>query len=150
MKTDLGTLAGRLLLGSIFLAAGVLKVVHPADFFSDLLAYDVPFPEMMLRVVAVVLPWLEGLCGLCLFSNLWPESVRPLSVCLCLIFVGMLGQAVGRGLDLNCGCFGAAASGWFARPAVALMRAIILLAISLYLARSAARDAAKTPLVFEN
>jgi len=45
----------------------------------------------------------------------------------------MLVQAVLRGLDLNCGCFGAAGRGWFERPDVALVRASLLFAASLYL-----------------
>lgn len=121
-------------LGAVFLLAGGMKIAHPAIFFSDLLSFGLPFPEMFLRVVAVSLPWLEVLAGFGLVLNLWPETIRPVASILCLIFVLMLGQAVMRGLDLNCGCFGAGGRGWFERPAVALVRAGILFAASLYVA----------------
>ena len=121
-------------LGAVFLVAGGMKLAHPVAFFSDLLGFGVPFPEMFLRVVAVNLPWLEVLVGLGLLLNFWPETVRPVVSVLCLVFVLMLGQAVLRGLDLNCGCFGAAGAGWFERPDVALVRAGLLLAASLYVA----------------
>ena len=121
-------------LGAVFLVAGGMKLAHPAAFFSDLLGFGVPFPEMFLRVVAVNLPWLEVLVGLGLLLNFWPETVRPVVSVLCLVFVLMLGQAVLRGLDLNCGCFGAVGAGWFERPDVALIRAGLLLAASLYVA----------------
>ncbi len=124
----------RWLLGGIFVAAGVAKLLHPADFFSDLGSYRVPFPPMFLRVVAVSLPWLEVFSGLGLLANFWPETIRPLVSGLWLIFVVMLGQALARGLDLNCGCFGSGAHGWFERPDVAFVRAILFLAASLYLA----------------
>ena len=126
--------AGRFLLGAIFLIAGGMKIAHPADFFSDLLGFKVPLPELFLRVVAVWLPWLEVIAGLALIADFWGETVRPLVVGFCLIFVLMLGQAVLRGLDLNCGCFGSSAHGWFERPDVALVRAAILFAVSLGIA----------------
>jgi putative oxidoreductase len=126
--------ACRFILGAIFIIAGGMKIARPGDFFSDLLGYRVPFPEMFLRIIAVFLPWLEVLTGVGLLLNVWAETIRPLVAGLCLIFVVMLGQAVLRGLDLNCGCFGAVGRGWFERPDVALGRACLLLAASLYLA----------------
>ena len=126
--------ACRFVLGAVFVLAGGMKVAHPAAFFSDLLGFGVPFPEIFLRVVAAGLPWLEVLAGFGLLLNFWPETIRPVVSGLCLIFVLMLGQAVARGLDLNCGCFGSDGRGWFERPAVALVRAVILFAASLYLA----------------
>jgi putative oxidoreductase len=126
--------ACRFVLGAVFLLAGAMKLAHPADFFADLLSYRVPFPEMFLRIGAVFLPWLEVLTGIGLLLNVWAETVRPVVSGLCLIFVVMLGQAVLRGLDLNCGCFGAVGRGWFERPDVALLRAGLLFAASLYVA----------------
>jgi len=125
----------RWLLGLVFLVAGVLKLVHPGDFLVELAAYRVPFPGMFLRLVAVSLPWLEIICGVCLVLDRWPESVRPLVTALCLVFVVMLGQAVVRGLDLQCGCFGRFGPAWLERPDVALVRALLLLAVSAWLTR---------------
>ena len=136
----------RFVLGAVFLVAGGMKVAHPGDFFSDLLGFGVPFPELFLRVVAVYLPWLEVFAGLGLLLNFWPETVRPLMAALCLVFVLMLGQAVLRGLDLNCGCFGPGGRGWFERPDVALVRAVVLFALSIYvLARPVPRAAGPVP-----
>jgi hypothetical protein len=124
--------ACRFILGAVFLVAGGMKIAHPAAFFSDLLGFGVPFPEMFLRIVAVTLPWIEVLVGAGLLLNVWPETVRPVGSGLCLIFVLMLGQAVIRGIDLNCGCFGSGGRGWLERPDVALVRAGLLFAASLY------------------
>jgi len=120
-------------LGVIFLAAGILKVAHPRDFYSDLLAYEVAVPDLLLRYVAVALPWLEVLCGGALLVDFWSETIRPLVAALCLIFVLMLGQAVLRGLDLKCGCFGVAQGGWLDFPVVALGRAAALLLAAIWL-----------------
>ena len=114
-------------LGASFVTAGALKIAHPAGFYSDLLAYEVPFLDFFLRLVAVALPWLEVLCGGALLANFWAETVGFVVAGMCLIFVLMLGQAVLRGLDLNCGCFGAGTAGWIDHPITALVRACALL-----------------------
>jgi putative oxidoreductase len=124
----------RLVLGGILLVAGAMKIGEAAVFFSDLLGYRLPLPEIFLRWVAIGLPWVEVVLGLGLIFNFWPETIRPLVCALWLIFVLLLGQAVARGLDLDCGCFGAGGHGWFERPDVALLRAVIFLAASLDLA----------------
>ena len=124
----------RVVLGGILVAAGVMKIGGAAAFFSDLLGYRLPLPEIFLRWVAIGLPWMEVLLGLGLIFNFWPETIRPLVCALWLIFAVLLGQAVARGLDLNCGCFGTGGHGWFERPDVALVRALIFLAAALDLA----------------
>jgi putative oxidoreductase len=131
----------RCTLGVVFLASGVIKIVLPTAFYSGLLTYEVPFPDIFLRTVAVALPWLEVLCGALLLLDSWAETVRPLVAFLCLTFVTMIGQAVTRGLDLDCGCFGGVGPGWFSRPDVALVRALVLLAAGLFLMVSKRRGA---------
>jgi hypothetical protein len=44
----------------------------------------------------------------------------------------LLGQAVLRGLELDCGCFGAGAPAWLEQAPVALARAGLLLAATLW------------------
>jgi putative oxidoreductase len=134
----------RLGLGALFFVAGGMKLLHPALFFSDLLSYRVAFPEMFLRWVAVGLPWFEVFIGLGLIVDFWPETIRPAACLLWLVFVVMLGQALMRGLDLNCGCFGSAGSGWLERPDVAFVRAGLSFAASLYVAASPPSTTANT------
>jgi putative oxidoreductase len=129
----------RCVLGVVFLVTGVLKIVHPAAFYSGLLTYAVPFPDVFLRTVAVTLPWSEVFCGALLLLNCWAETVRPLVAFLCLTFVLMLSQAVLRRLDLDCSCFGGVGPRWLARPDVALGRAVVLLAAGLFLMVSGRR-----------
>ena len=123
----------RWIVGAIFLAAGVIKIARPGDFYSDLLAYEVALPDFLLRLVAVARPWLEVICGVALLVDRWIEAAGCLIALMCLVFVLMLGQAVIRGLDLQCGCFGAGTTSWFDRPSVALARAVMLLAMSVWL-----------------
>jgi putative oxidoreductase len=125
--------AVRCTLGAIFIGAGVLKLGHPAAFHANLLVYGIGTPDWFFRSVAVVLPWVETFSGGFLLADLWTETVGILVTGMCLVFVLALGQAVLRGLELKCGCFGDLAAGWFERPPVALLRACVLLAASVWL-----------------
>jgi len=134
----------RLVIGAVLVWAGVGKLLQPAAFYSALTDYRVPLPEVVWQFVAVGLPWLEMICGAGLVVDFWPETVRPLVVGMFGVFVGMLLQAVVRGLDLECGCFGGG-GGWFERPGVALARAAVLLGLALVLTRAGSAGGARCP-----
>jgi len=123
----------RIAAGALLVAAGLLKLARPTEFHADLLAYDVPLPDAGWRAIAVVLPWVEVFGGAAFAAGVWPETTGVLVAVLALIFVGMLGQAVIRGLDLRCGCFGAAGGAVFGHPVAALVRALLLLAAAGWL-----------------
>lgn len=120
-------------IGLILLIAGILKIADPIGFHADLLAYEIDLPDGVARLIAVAFPCLEVICGLGLIIGFWRESVGILVVAITLIFVLMLGQALLRGLDLTCGCFGPAPSRWFNNPAVAFVRACVLLGAASWL-----------------
>ena len=97
--------AVRWLLGLLFIWAAVSKLANPTEFLGSILAYDLPLPGVLPKLAAVVLPWLELLCGLSLLANFWPESSLGVMFVLFLIFIAATGQAWARGLDISCGCF---------------------------------------------
>jgi uncharacterized membrane protein YphA (DoxX/SURF4 family) len=130
----------RIAVGAVFVAAGLLKLARPTEFYADLLAYEVPLPDAAWRFVAVMFPWLELIVGAAFAAGAWPETTGVLVVAMTSIFVGMLSQAVVRGLDLRCGCFGAAGDGWFRLPFVALVRAALLWIAATWLLRPSVRD----------
>jgi uncharacterized membrane protein YphA (DoxX/SURF4 family) len=95
----------RWLLGALMLWAAVSKLANPTEFLSSVYAYKTPFPRSLLQVAAVVLPWLELLCGLLLIANVWTETALATVIGLLVLFVLATGQAWARGLDISCGCF---------------------------------------------
>ncbi|HXB03061.1 MAG TPA: MauE/DoxX family redox-associated membrane protein [Opitutaceae bacterium] len=99
----------RFLAGGIFLVAGVLKVLDPARFAADidhfrLLRYFAVAP------LALYLPWLEIICGLAVFVGAWRRSALLLLLALTIVFIAAITSAWMRGLDIRCGCFGAAST----------------------------------------
>jgi putative oxidoreductase len=93
------------MLGLLMLWAAVSKLANPSDFLGSIYAYELPLPRPLLQTAAVVLPWVELLCGLLLVAGLWPETALLLVTGLLVFFVFATGQAWARGLEIACGCF---------------------------------------------
>lgn len=60
----------RLAVAAILLYAAVQKVWMPLEFARLLKEYHL-LPDQFLNLVAVMLPWIEIVCGLCFLSGLW-------------------------------------------------------------------------------
>jgi uncharacterized membrane protein YphA (DoxX/SURF4 family) len=113
----------RLALGGIFIAAGVTKIwpvkVHASPFsvtvsscapdaseFADsILNYRVP-PRALTNLVAITMPWIELLAGAMFALGVWKRASALVITGLMVVFLLAISQAVMRGLNINCGCFG--------------------------------------------
>ena len=95
----------RLLIGSIFLWAGVKKILSPFDFSVAIYNYRL-FPGPVIGLAAAMLPWIEAIAGLCLLTGLKTKGAATISSLLLLVFVGIIIISAARGLDIDCGCFG--------------------------------------------
>ena len=92
------------LIAAIFIIAGVGKILDPATFANDIDNYRI-LPYFLVTIAAIVLPWLETLCGLSLiFSKLNKGSTFIIFI-LTIIFSIAISSALARGLDISCGCF---------------------------------------------
>jgi uncharacterized membrane protein YphA (DoxX/SURF4 family) len=137
-------IALRWLLGALMLWAAVSKLAQPTEFLGSIYAYDLPLPRALMQLVAVVLPWLELMCGLLLIANVWSETALATIMGLLVVFVLATGQAWARGLDISCGCFnlkifGADASTGLVKfvesPGFAFFRNLILVLLAFALLR---------------
>jgi uncharacterized membrane protein YphA (DoxX/SURF4 family) len=102
------TLAARIVLGLAFIAAAVPKMADPPDFAKALWAYDL-LPPWTLNPLALVLPWLELVCGLALCLGFWLRAAAVWTATLLLGFSLALAINLARHHPVDCGCFGAAA-----------------------------------------
>jgi uncharacterized membrane protein YphA (DoxX/SURF4 family) len=98
-------LVGRILLGLVFLSASLSKIVDPASFSRAIANYRLLPPELV-NFFAVVVPWVELLCGALLLLGQWVRTCSLLVSCLLVLFVVAVGASIVRGLDIQCGCFG--------------------------------------------
>lgn len=97
-------LAVRIFLGFIFIYASIDKIINPAAFADVIYNYQI-LPENLINATALLLPWIELICGICLILGKWlPGSVFIVNGLL-IIFTGALIFNMARGLNIHCGCF---------------------------------------------
>lgn len=124
-------LACRLLLGVVFVYASYDKIIHPQAFAQAVFNYQI-LPDAAINLVALILPWLELLLGLCLLFGLMLPGATAACFGLLVVFLGALVFNQLRGLDIHCGCFSTETEGGPAGPGTVL-RDLGFLTVSLYL-----------------
>lgn len=118
---------------AVFIAAAIPKIADPAAFFAAIQTYHL-VPDGAAAFFSVWLPWLELCAALAIFLRRQRSGASWLLLALTSVFLVALGQAWRRGLDINCGCFGGAASvqgsayfGYFLRDGLLLAAIAFLL-----------------------
>jgi putative oxidoreductase len=91
--------------GALFVYAGVIKVADPVAFARDIDNYKL-LPWQVGAGLALYLPWLEILCGLALITRLLYRGGVLIVTGLISVFIIVSIVAKARGLDVSCGCFG--------------------------------------------
>ncbi len=126
-------LAARAALGGLFLFAALPKLVDPSSLATDIDNYRM-VPDLFVGPLALALPVLETCIALALLTGVHVRGAATLACVLLVAFIIGMAQAIARGIDLDCGCFGAAlearVSGWTIARNVALL---VLAAIPLVL-----------------
>jgi len=95
----------RLVLGVVWLWAGLVKILDPAQSVIAVRAYRL-LPEALVRPVAWGLPFLELAVAILLLSGIRTRLAAWLSLGLLAVFVASVASAWARGLSISCGCFG--------------------------------------------
>jgi putative oxidoreductase len=108
-------LAGRILLGAVFIFAAVSKIAAPVEFARAVYLYHL-LPDVLISAVAVFLPWLElyAACALLFAPKLRDASAALIAIML-LAFAVAIALNICRGLEAPCGCFailGRIPAGW--------------------------------------
>lgn len=97
--------AARLIVGCVWVVAGLLKIPDPAENVRAVRAYQL-LPESVVPAVGHALPILEILLGACLVLGLLTRVNGVASSILLLAFIVGISTAWARGLSIECGCFG--------------------------------------------
>ncbi len=94
----------RVFTGIVFILASWDKLLDPMSFARVIHNYQI-VPSFMVNLVAIILPWMELICGLLLISGLLIKGSVFIIDSLLFIFILALGFNLYRGLDISCGCF---------------------------------------------
>lgn len=123
--------ASRIVLGLVFLFAAYEKILDPLDFAQTVFNYQI-LPSWAVNAVALGLPWLEGLIGVCLVAGFFLPGALSLGTGLLGVFLAALVFNMLRGLDVDCGCFGSGGpSGWASMKLSAVRDAVLFVAAAL-------------------
>jgi uncharacterized membrane protein YphA (DoxX/SURF4 family) len=94
----------RIALGLIFLCASWQKIADPQDFAQIVANYRL-LPALWVNWVALVLPWIEAVCGLMLICGKLVAGAALTVATLMAVFMAAFTISLYRGLDISCGCF---------------------------------------------
>lgn len=100
----------RVILGSLLLVAGYLKVQDNSALFESI-AYLTWIPLFIKSVIIDTLPWIEILVGGLLIVNVFGKIVKPAALLIYLSFFIFAIYGLGAGIEGDCGCFGDPESG---------------------------------------
>jgi uncharacterized membrane protein YphA (DoxX/SURF4 family) len=124
----------RLVVGSVWVVAGALKLPEPAQSVAAVRAFQL-LPSGIVPTVGQLLPVIEVVVGLMLVLGLLTRAAAAASVLLLVAFIVGIASVWARGINIDCGCFG----GGGANPDAAseypweIARDALLLAASTYL-----------------
>ena len=125
----------RILLGLIFLFAGIAKISDPVRFIFTLRQFNL-FSEAVIPFMVLYLPWLEFILGLFLILGLLYRASAFLLACLNTMFAIAILTVVVRGMEIDCGCFGMLADILKIPDSAdikAIIRNVIFIGISVYI-----------------
>jgi len=109
MDVRYAVLAGRLLIGGLFVYASLYKILDPVAFALSIRNYGL-LPEAWSNVAAMALPWIELLAGGFLILGVQTKPSALLTTGMLAVFLVAICYAYATGLDIDCGCFSSPSS----------------------------------------
>ncbi len=140
-------LFARLILGGLFIIAGLGKIAIPEAFAKEISNYQL-LPSSLVNLMAVTLPWLEVVAGIFLVVGIRIKASAAIIGTLLIIFLGGILWAMSQGLKIDCGCFAqveATPVGW---PKV--FQNLGLLALAIYLIKFPLKTFSLESLAFKD
>jgi uncharacterized membrane protein YphA (DoxX/SURF4 family) len=98
----------RVLIGVLFAYAGFSKLLEPMENFAAVLSSYEIIPTFAVVPIAILLPWIEWICGCLLLVGYAPRQTAVILAAVTFAFLTVLaisfftGSFEGR----DCGCFG--------------------------------------------
>jgi putative oxidoreductase len=98
------TIRVQLALGAIFVAAALPKITDPPSFAHMIYNYRL-LPAGLINISALVMPWVELLCGLALILGVWRKAALSIIGTMLVVFIIAISINLARENAIDCGCF---------------------------------------------
>ena len=112
-------------LGLFFVAAALPKLADPPSFAHMIYNYRIA-PGPLVNLSALVLPWLELLCGVALLLGIWSRTAALVVGGLLVVFTAAVSLNLLRGHAVECGCFDVRDAGKSVEERFADMRMLVV------------------------
>lgn len=96
-------LFARILIGGILIYASIDKIVDPDGFAKAIDNYHI-IPFGLENSMAIILPWLEMIVGICLILGIFIDGAAFLVIVMMSIFIFAITYAILSGYNIECGC----------------------------------------------
>jgi putative oxidoreductase len=126
------TVRVQIALGVIFVVAALPKIADPPSFAHMIYNYKL-IPWALINPMALIMPWIELLCGLALILGIWTGTARTIIGALLLTFIMAISINLLRGNAIDCGCFDVTAANKTVDERLADMRFVILRDVGMLL-----------------
>jgi putative oxidoreductase len=94
----------RLYIGGVFVYASIHKILDPGSFALDIATYQM-LPLYLINLMAIIMPWMELVAGVMIIIGWRTRGAALLLAGMMAVFLVAIIAALGRGLDMSCGCF---------------------------------------------
>jgi len=122
----------RFIIGGIFIYASIHKLKDPYAFAQIVYSYNI-LPNNLVNAFALILPWLEIICGFFLMIGFFRQgSILIINFLLVLFAIG-IGINLYRGTSDSCGCFGIPAIDKLTFPHLIINFLLLLMGIHIFL-----------------
>lgn len=123
-------LAFRLILGITFITASLHKVIDPGKFAQIIYGYGL-FPENLINLMAIIVPFLELFCGILLVLGIYKGGASLIVNIMLAGFIIAISTNLIRGYEFDCGCFTNTAANDAFNSVDLLLRDILLLGMGI-------------------
>lgn len=96
----------RAVLALVFIYAAIGKITDPEAFAQSIINYKL-FPVFAVNVIAIVIPWIELTAGILLLFGITVKENIIIINTLLVLFIILVAISMARGLNIDCGCYGA-------------------------------------------
>ncbi len=124
----IAALVARVGLAAVFAFAAVPKIIDPGGFAADIATYHF-VPDSLIGLMAVALPLLEITVAAALLLGIEARGASVVAAGMLVAFTTGMAQAMARGIDLECGCFGSATQTTVSVTTVARNAGLLLCAL---------------------
>lgn len=130
-QKDIAVIVARMVIAAVFVFAAVPKLIAPRLFAEAIANYHL-VPDSMSSIAASVMPVMELVIAVALLIGVKERGAAVASALMLLVFALAMTTTIARGINLDCGCFGAAAEAQVSWLTVA--RNVLLMVVSIFIA----------------